>query len=108
MKVGGPHVQRAFRNASIGGAESQLGPKQTLLSWSCTMALGLMPPVLRAHTVPSSKVARTPLANQTRDRLDHAASDTRCARPPPRRSADGRSAPTTTRQTALQSAQTNR
>src|SRR3984893_6738174 len=81
---------------------------QTLLNRFCTSALGLKPPVLRAHTAPSSKVARTPFANQTRDRLDRAASGAQSARPPPRRSANGRPAPTTTRKTALQNAQTNR
>ena len=75
---------------------------------SGTAAFGLTPPVLRAHNAPSSKVARKPPANQTRDRLDHAASDARCARQPPRCSADGRPAPTTTRQMALRNAQTNR
>jgi hypothetical protein len=47
-------------------------------------------------------------ANQTRDRLDHVASDARCARQPPRRSAGDRPAPTTTQLTARRNAQTNR
>jgi hypothetical protein len=89
-------------------ATSALCQNQTLLSRFCTSASGLTPPVLRAHNAPSSKVVRMPFANQTRDRLDHAASDARCARQPPRRSADGRPAPTTIRQMALQNAQTNR
>src|SRR4029077_288395 len=40
---------------------------------------GLTRPVLRPNNAPSSKVVRKPSANQTRDRLDHAASHTQCA-----------------------------
>src|ERR1700730_7715149 len=72
------------------------------------LGFGLTLPGLRAHNAPFSKVVRMLFANQTRDRLDHAASDVPCARQPPRRWADGRPAPTTTRRMALQNAQTNR
>src|SRR5580704_8284348 len=83
---------------------------QADIAWSA-LHLGFLaptPPVPRAHNAPSSKVVRMPFANQTPDRSDHAVSNALCARAPPRRAADGRPAPTTTPQTALQNAQTNR
>jgi hypothetical protein len=94
--------------SGAGNGHAVMSAKCPLLGRYCTSALGLTPPVPRACNAPSSKVVRIPFANQTRDRLDHAASDAQCARQPPRRSADGRPTPTTTRQMALQNAQTNR
>ena len=81
---------RLGRGPRGAGAISAEGHR-TALSQS---AFGLTPPVLRAHNAPSSKVAQTPFANQTRDPLGHAVSDARGVRPPPRRSADARPAPT--------------
>ena len=66
--------------------------KADIGQWGCTAA-SLTPPVLRTRNAPSSKVARTPFANQTRGRLDLAASGVQAARPRPRRSADGRRYP---------------
>jgi len=56
---------------------AELGQMLTLLSRFCTLALSLTPPALLAHTAPPSKVVRTLFANQTRNRVDHAASDAR-------------------------------
>ena len=75
----------------------QVGPARTL---------AITPPVLRARNAPSSKDVRTPFANQMRDRLDHAASDARCARQPPRRSADAGRHPPQDDGLALQNART--
>ena len=72
--------------------EAQSNP--ALGQWGCTAA-SLTPAVLRTRNALSSKVARTPFANQTRGRLDPAASGAQAARPRPRRSADGRLVPTT-------------